>query len=1289
MARMHCTRSPGRVSSPRAAWAGMLALSAIAAAMLLLPLSSQRAAALAQQAPAPPVNGMRPVDLRTHVITNATVIPEPGKKLEQTTIVIRDGVIEWVGPATEAEAKLPAGAQTWDAEGLTVYPGLIESALLVSAGELPASAGAHWNAKIRAEVSMATQPPPDRATRSALRNMGFTTAAVYPSSGALRGSGTVLALADDDAHVRAYRERAAMMMAFEYGFRGGGGAPATPSPPAQAPRTPGNPPAAGERAGAGGYPSSLMGALALLRQTLLDAQWHDRQLTVWAAHPEHNEAPAPQDALLALQDVVAGKQPVLFDANDEHNALRADRLSREFDLDLWLLGSGLEFRRLEEIVATKRPIILPLEFPRRPEVGTIAQADSVSLQDLMTWEQAPTNARRLLNAGASVALTTYRLRDRSDFHANLRSAIKHGLTEDQALASLTTTPAQLLGIEHLVGTIAPGKAANLVVVKGNLFDKEGKIRDVWVNGRRNEISKDPRLEVKGRGPLKLQMEATPEITVEIDSTRPSVTFIGEDNKRTNARGPSVSGDLVNFTIDGNAMAQPGGFVRFGGAIEDTEAGFTITGHAALADGTIVPFTIDITPGEVSAPSDDGERSGRDTDDDEVEAGGDPITGDWTLAIEAMPDMSIGMTLKLHPNNSVTGTVNVMGQTMPLESGRFDPASGTLTLTSPTPTGQNATIEAKVSGGQFNGMVQGPQGEMPITGTREGATPPREDDPPEPEPDVQPATQPEEAPSTAPDSGRRRGQRGRGGFARGGRGGGDDEDAPFEMPPDNLNHPFGDYGLAAPPQPQSILLTNATIWTSGPRGVISDGVMHVHDGKIAFVGGRDEWTKLIAGARMPHYDTIDATGKHITPGLIDCHSHTGIDGGVNEGTQANTAEVRIGDCIDPDDINWYRQLAGGLTACNQLHGSANPIGGQNSVVKLKFGRPASDFPIEGAIPGIKFALGENVKRSTSRYPNTRMGVETFIRDAFTAAKDYRSAHQRYNALSADEKSKTMPPRRDLEMDTLVEILEGQRIVHCHSYRQDEILMLIRIADEFGFIIGTFQHVLEGYKVADAIAKHGAGASSFSDWWAYKIEVIDAIPYNGSLMNQVGCVVSFNSDSDELARRMNWEAAKAVRYGGMEPAEAMKFVTLNPAKQLKIDNRTGSLEQGKDADFVVWSGDPLSTYSRCEQTWIEGARYFDIDEDLKMRAEVDRERQRIIQKILKAANGEPAKPQASPQTAPETQPSTRPGTLLVRMLQQRAEWEEEQLRMGRDPDEMRPGDCGCSDLNDIYSNFGAEQ
>jgi N-acetylglucosamine-6-phosphate deacetylase len=310
------------------------------------------------------------------------------------------------------------------------------------------------------------------------------------------------------------------------------------------------------------------------------------------------------------------------------------------------------------------------------------------------------------------------------------------------------------------------------------------------------------------------------------------------------------------------------------------------------------------------------------------------------------------------------------------------------------------------------------------------------------------------------------------------------------------------------------------------------------------------------------------------------------------------------------------MAGGVTAANVLHGSANTIGGQNQVIKLRWGESGEDLKFKEAPPGVKFALGENVKRSSSetstRYPRTRMGVEQVVKDAFSAAKDYQRAWEQYNATK-----KGIPPRVDLELEALDEIVSGKRLIHCHSYRQDEILALLRTCEHFGVKIATFQHVLEGYKIADAIAKHGAGGSTFSDWWAYKFEVYDAIPYNGSLMRDAGVVVSFNSDDAELARRLNLEAAKAVKYGGVSEEEALKFVTLNPAKQLKIDQYVGSIETGKHADLVVWSGSPLSTLGRCEQTWIDGRRYFDRGEDQEMRKANARMRAALVQKILSGA------------------------------------------------------------------------
>jgi imidazolonepropionase-like amidohydrolase len=421
-------------------------------------------------------------------------------------------------------------------------------------------------------------------------------------------------------------------------------------------------------------------------------------------------------------------------------------------------------------------------------------------------------------------------------------------------------------------------------------------------------------------------------------------------------------------------------------------------------------------------------------------------------------------------------------------------------------------------------------------------------------------------------------------------------------------PTGSFGRQQqPPQPDELLIRNATIWTSGPKGILQNTDILVERGKIRKIG-----QNLAVSSKAV---VVDATGKHVSPGIIDCHSHTAVAGNVNEGGQAITAEVRIGDVIDPDDISIYRQLAGGVTTANVLHGSANAIGGQNQVIKMRWGSLAGEMKFEGAQPGVKFALGENPKQSNwfnqsnPRYPQSRMGVEQIVRDEFTAAIDYEKSWRDFK-----NGKKHIPPRRDLQEDAMLEIVKGERLIHAHSYRQDEILMLARLAHEFGCSIAAFQHVLEGYKVADEIAKVGAGASCFSDWWAYKFEVYDAIPYAGALMHDAGVVVSFNSDSDELARRLNAEAAKAVKYGGVSEVEALKFVTLNPAKQLRIDRRVGSIEVGKDADIAIWSGSPLSTYSMCEQTWVDGRKYFDRSEDREMNRRVLNERATLIQKIL---------------------------------------------------------------------------
>jgi imidazolonepropionase-like amidohydrolase len=414
---------------------------------------------------------------------------------------------------------------------------------------------------------------------------------------------------------------------------------------------------------------------------------------------------------------------------------------------------------------------------------------------------------------------------------------------------------------------------------------------------------------------------------------------------------------------------------------------------------------------------------------------------------------------------------------------------------------------------------------------------------------------------------------------------------------------------------TILIRNATILTAS-HGTIEKGDILIKDGKIAAVG-----TSIAAPADA---QVINGTGQFVMPGIIDCHSHIAIDGNVNEGSLSVSSMVNISDVIDSDDIAIFRDLAGGVTTANILHGSANSIGGQTEVIKLRWGQPAAKLPFDGALPGIKFALGENPKRSNfrtpgtpDRYPATRMGVEETIRGAFTEAKDYQRSWDEYNKRIAAGEKNVIPPQRNLKLDPLVEVLEGKRYVHAHCYREDEIVMLLRVAKEYGFKVRTFQHVLEGYKVADEIAAAGTGASTFSDWWAYKVEAYDAIPYNAALMTQRGVVVSINSDDAAEATHLNQEAAKSMLYGGMSHDDALKMVTLNPAIQLGIDKRVGTIDVGKDADLVIYNHDPMSAYAVVQKTLIDGRVYFDRDREIAGRGALEQERKDLIAKAKKAS------------------------------------------------------------------------
>ena len=413
-----------------------------------------------------------------------------------------------------------------------------------------------------------------------------------------------------------------------------------------------------------------------------------------------------------------------------------------------------------------------------------------------------------------------------------------------------------------------------------------------------------------------------------------------------------------------------------------------------------------------------------------------------------------------------------------------------------------------------------------------------------------------------------------------------------------------FALPALAQERVIAIRNATILTV-TNGRIDNGTVVIRGSRIAAVGAN---VAVPAGAEV-----IDATGKFVLPGIIDTHSHTAAEGSVNEISLPNSGMVRIADGLDDSDISAYRQLAGGTTAALILHGSANAIGGQSQIVKWKWGKPVAEWIVKDAPRTIKFALGENPKSANFRppegqprqYPSTRMGVEEVIRKSFIDARDYMARWEDYEARRRRAEN-VIPPRKDLLMETMADILRGNIDVHAHCYRSDEIVMLLNLSKELGFKVREFQHVLEGYKVAKEIAAAGSGSGTFIDWWGYKAEAYDAIPYNVALMVRSGVLTSVNSDSDELARHLNQDAAKAMKYGGLTEDEALRVCTINPAKQLRLDDRIGSIEVGKDADLAIWTAHPLSTYARVDTTFIEGEIYFDRARDLRMRDERAKEK-----------------------------------------------------------------------------------
>jgi imidazolonepropionase-like amidohydrolase len=992
----------------------------------ILPLVCSTSLLFSQTTPA---EGLRQHTPRVHAIINARIIPSPGKIIEKGTIILRDGIIENVGINIAA----PSDAREWDFNGKTIYAGLIESysdygmskqeqtrssesAPRRSPPLQPSSEqrGAnYWNDKILPQVSASENFSADAKTAEQLRKLGFTTALVVPQKGTIKGTSALMNLGDGKANDVLIKSDVAMHATLDVDFF------------------------------SDGYPNSLMGAIALFRQTLYDAIWYKKATEAYKKYPALPR-PESNDALVSLQEILSQKQPLLVECSDELNAMRAKKIADEFKLNVILRGNGYEYRHLDAMKNLKTPIILPVNFPKAPNVETPEDAVNVEFTELLHWDNAPENPKRLNDAGVQFAFTAALLKDNDAFWKNIRSAVERGLSKEVALAALTTTPATIFGVDDKLGTIEKGKIANILVTDGDIFSEKTKILDVWIDGNRYEITSLPLLDARGTWEIQAWAKVhTLFIKGEAEAMNGSIVPGKKNSDSTGGTKLSTIAlwqNLLSFSFSGDSMGQQG-IIRMSGTVLNNE----ILGTGELSNGKIFSW-----------------KANR------VQA----FTQEFDSSKQKKTELSL-----------------------------------------------------------FS------------------------------------VSQPPVA--------------------------------------------FGKEKL--PEQPEYVFINDATIWVCNEQGtILENGDMLIRKGKIENVG-----TNL----SVPNNAVvIEGNGKHVTPGIIDAHSHAAASGNVNEGTQAISAEVRVEDVIDCDDISIYRQLAGGTTTINILHGSANPIGGQNQVIKLRWGMLPEELKLEDAIPGIKFALGENPKQSnwgdnfTTRYPQTRMGVEQIIREEFIAARDYEKQWKEYT------EGKTLPPRKDLELDAVLEILNGKRIVHCHSYRQDEILAMIRTAEEFGFHIGVFQHVLEGYKVADAIAKHGAGASTFTDWWAYKFEVYDAIPYNGAMMHNEGVVVSFNSDSDELARRLHTEAAKAVKYGNLSEADAWKLVTLNPAKQLNIEHRVGSLEEKKDADFVVWNGNPLSMYTMCEQTWIDGKKFFDREEDRTMNAKIQEMRAAFVQKILTQKKGD---------------------------------------------------------------------
>lgn len=969
-----------------------------------------------------PPHGLHQNSPTAYAFVNCRLATKPGKYYDEGVLIIRNGLVENAGK----KLKTPLDAQVIDLKGAYIYPGLIDiysSYGITKTGKTsgggpkaPQYQGKNkgpnaWNDAVHPEQVAAESLKHNPEAANKWRKMGFTTVHSVPNDGIFRGSAALVQLGNDPLASDLLKTSSHQCLSFSKGSS------------TQA------------------YPSSLMGAIALIRQTFLDVDWYREAIDVQKNRP--NTPVFERNLSLETLMSIGKDGKFIFECRDQQDIFRAARIAKEFGLQFIYKGGGDSYQRLDVIRQMGAQLIVSLNFPKGFDVNSPADAREVTLRQLMHWEQAPLNAGMIARNEIPFSLTTADLKSpEKEFWPALRKAVQYGLGEDEALAALTTAPAEMLNVEKRLGTLEPGKLANFIIVDGPLFEKKGaKVYETWVGGKRFVQNPMPEANLSG----------TWEMT-------------------------------------------------YG----DRQATLLIGGKPAKPTAKVI-LTVDTLPVQLGLLGLD-------------------------IAM-VFPESKIRQAGKMRFIGLIDKTK--MGGTAVLANGN----------------------------------------EVRWSAFRKGAYEEEEKEEEEKGPELKDIPQP--------------------------------------------NFPFGPYGFAEIPEQKTIFIQNATVWTNGGEGILENADVLIERGRISQVG---------KGLRPPgNAQVVDGTGKHLTPGIIDEHSHIGVSRGVNEGSHAVTAEVRIGDALDATDIDIYRQLAGGVTTSQLLHGSANPIGGQSAIIKLRWGMLPEQLKFENAPGFIKFALGENVKQSNwgdlyrSRYPQTRLGVEQLMKDAFTAALDYRRARQD----KAGGLGSALPLRKDLQMEALLEILDSKRFVTCHSYVQSEITMLMRLAESFNFRINTFTHILEGYKVADKLAAHGANGSTFSDWWAYKYEVIDAIPYNAALMATQGINVCINSDDAEMGRRLNQEAAKAVMYGGMSEEDALKTVTLNPAKALRIDGRVGSVTPGKDADLVLWSDHPLSVYAHAERTYIDGRLMYEEKRDVQLREVIRKERARLIKKMIKeGGKGKPA-------------------------------------------------------------------